>query len=404
MKLYQLALRELSRRKIRTLYTASSITLSVALLAATVLLGAAGQKDLMLIIARYGHSLTIFPATSNEVSLRQFGIGTGHYIPESSIPEIQRVYEHAIRAGWRKRGALLINDGTPGGIDEIQPAVFMPRLYEQTTIAGRPVIVTGVVPEDEYKARFWWEVDEGRLVSRPDEVMVGKAFADAIGVGAGGALAINGRSFRVSGVLRETNSPDDYMVFATLTTVQETFGKEGLVSMLNVRAMCNYCPVGEAELEINKKVVGVRATSQREIAEAQHRIFRNVTSVVLGLVLLSLGIACMAMFNMIMGNIHNRMRDAGLFKMLGASRGQLMRLFMYEAIAMGFFGGLAGYLLGLALAHALAPWLLPQAVIETRWWHALAAAAIAILASVAATVYPAWHVARLRVADAFRAL
>lgn len=403
MKLYQLALRELLRRKIRTLYTASSITLSVALLAATVLLGAAGQKDLMLIIARYGHSLTIFPATSNEVSLRQFGIGSGHYIPESSVPEIQRVYEAAIRAGWRKQGALLINDGTPGGVD-IQPAVFVPRLYEQTTVAGRPVIVTGVVPEDEYKARFWWEVDEGQLVSRTDEVMAGKAFADAIGTRAGGSLEINGRSFKVSGVLRETNSPDDYMVFAMLKTVQKAFGKEGLISMLNVRAMCNYCPVGEAEVEINKKVVGVRATSQREIAEAQHRIFRNVTAVILGLVLLSLGIACMAMFNMIMGNVHNRMRDAGLFKVLGASRGQLMRLFMYEAVAMGFFGGLAGYLLGLGLAHGLTPWLLPQALIETQWWHPLAAAAIAIFASVSATVYPAWHVARLRVADSFRAL
>jgi len=127
MRLYQLAMRELARRKIRTLYTASSITLSVALLTATVV-GAAGQRDLMLIIARYGHSLTIFPATSNEVTLQNFGIGTGHYIPEASIPEIQRVYEAAIRTGWQKRGALIINDGTPGGISDLEPAMFMPRL------------------------------------------------------------------------------------------------------------------------------------------------------------------------------------------------------------------------------------------------------------------------------------
>jgi len=59
-----------------------------------------------------------------------------------------------------------------------------------------------------------------------------------------------------------------------------------------VRAMCNYCPVGDAEVALNKTVVGVRATSQRELALAQHTIFRNVTNVILGFVALSFVIAC----------------------------------------------------------------------------------------------------------------
>ena len=404
MRLYQLAMRELARRKIRTLYTASSITLSVALLTATVLVGAAGQKDLMLVIARYGHSLTIFPATSNEVTLQNFGIGTGHYIPEAIIPEIQRVYEAAIRTGWQKRGALLINDGMPGGISDLEPAMFMPRLYEQTNVSGRQVVVAGIIPQDEYKARFWWEVDSGQLLAGDNEVMVGKLFATTVGTSVGDTVLINEQPFKVSGILRETDSPDDYMVFAILKTVQRTFGKHGLVSMLNVRAMCNYCPVGDAELEINKTIVGVRATSQREIAEAQHKIFRNVTAVILGLVVLSLIIACIAVFNMIMGSIHGRIRDAGLFKVLGASRGQLVRLFMYEAALTGIIGGLIGYAVGLALSYGIGPWLVPQAVIESRWWHPLAATLIAVAASVAATLYPAVHVSRIRVGDAFRAI
>ncbi len=404
MKLYQLALRELARRKIRTLYTASSITLSAALLTATVLVGAAGQRDLMLTIARYGHSLTIFPATSNEVSLQSFGIGTGHYIPESNIPEIQRVYETAIRAGWEKRGALIINDGAPGGITNLQPAVFMPRLYEQTTVGGQQVVVTGVVPQDEYQARFWWSMEAGDLVSRDDEVMLGKVFAKVNGTKLGDMLLINQRRFKVSGILRETDSPDDYMVFGTLKAIQQTFGKLGLVSMLNVRAMCSYCPVGDAEIEINKNIVGVRATSQREIAEAQHKIFSNVTAVILGLVVLSLVLACMAVFNMIMGTIHNRIREAALFKVLGASRGQLMRLFMYEAGLTGVVGGMLGYVIGLALSYGIGPWLLPQAIIESRWWHPFAVVLIAVMASVVATLYPAMHVSRIRAAEAFRAI
>jgi len=404
MKLYQVALKEIARRKIRTLYTTSSIALSVAMLIATLLAGIAGQKDVMLIIARYGHSLTIFPATTNETSLRSFGIGAGHYIPEDALPDIKRVYDQAIKSGWEKRGAFMMNPGLPGGVDSIEEAIFTPRLYEETTVAGKRVVVTGVRPQDEYKARFWWEVDAGQLLAGGDEVMVGKVFASVTGVKVGDTLEINRRLLTVRGILRETDSPDDYMIFGDLKTVQTVFGKPNLVSLVNVRAMCNYCPVGDAELAINQKVVGVRATSQREIAEAQHKILKNVTNVILSLVLLSLGIACMAVFNMVMGTIHNRIREVGLLKVVGASRAQLVRLFMYEAVAIGVIGGLAGYGAGYLLAITVGPALVSTAVIEGHWWHPLLAVAAATLTSVVATLYPALHVSRIRAAEAFRAL
>lgn len=404
MRIHRIALAEIGRRKARTLYTASSVAISVALLIAALMVGMAGQKDLLLTIARYGHSLTIFPATSHETSLQSFGIGAGHYIPEEAIPGIQAVYEKAIRLGWEKKGGFVLDAGAPGGVDMLQPAVFTPRLYEETTVAGRRVVVAGILPEEEYKARFWWEVDQGVLLSKPDEAMVGKVYAQATGVKPGDTLVVNERAFRVSAVLRETDSPDDYMIFAELRRVQEAFGKPRRVSLINVRAMCNYCPVGEAELALNTQVVGVRATSQREIAEAQHRIFTNVTRVILGLVLLSMIIACMAVFNMVMGSIHNRMREAGLLKAVGASRGQLMRLFVYESLIIGLVGGVVGYGLGHLLAITVGPLLIHGIVIEARWHYAPLAVGAAMGASMLASLYPAWHVSRIRAAEAFRAL
>lgn len=404
MRIYQIALREIGRRKTRTVYTASSVAISVALLIAALMVGMAGQKDLLLTIARYGHSLTIFPATTNETSLQSFGIGTGHYIPENSLPDIQEVYEKAIRAGWEKKGGFVLDGGAPGGVDMLQPAIFTPRLYEETTVNGRKVVIAGVKAEDEYKVRFWWEVDEGALLDNQDDVMVGKVFATVTGTKPGDTLMVNDKPFKVIGVLRETDSPDDYMIFGDLKKIQQTFGKPNRVSLINVRAMCNYCPVGEAELAINTKVVGVRATSQREIAEAQHKIFRNVTNVIFGLVTLSLIIACMAVFNMVMGSIHNRMREAGLLKVVGASRGQLLRLFIYEALIIGLVGGVIGYGTGHLLAVAVGPILVNGAVIEPRWYYLPIAMGAAMLASVLASIYPAYHVSRIRAAEAFRAL
>lgn len=405
MRLYHVAWREVARRKILTLYTASGVTLAVALMVATIIIGVAGQHDIMLTITRYGHSLTIFPATSNETSLRGFGIGSGHYIPEKLLPQIVEVYENAIREGWRKKGTFFVkNDGMPGGIDAIEPAIFAPRLYEEAEVKGRKVVVAGVVPEAEYKTRFWWDVEAGRLVGRPDEVMLGKVFAAVTGIQAGETLTIKGRPFRVAGILRDTDSPDDYMVFAMMKPVQEAFEKPGLVSMINVRAMCNYCPVGEAEVELNKTVVGVRATSQQEIAKAQHAIFDNVTRVILGFVVLTLVIACMAMFNMTMGSIHGRLREVGLLKALGASPWQLVRLFMYEAGVLGVLGGIVGFALGVVSAKVLAPWLIPGVEVVILWWYLPIAIVVATVIGMVATIYPALFASRLKVAEAFRAL
>lgn len=404
MRLYDVALREIGRRKIRTAYTASGVIISVALLVASIIVAIAGQKDIVLIMSRYGHSLTIFPATHHEQTLRGFGIGTGHYIPESAMPDIEKVYDGAIRSGWEKRGGWVMEPGAPGGVDLLQPAVFSPRLYEETTIADRGVVVAGVDPDKEYTSRFWWEIEDGKLVTQGDEVMAGNVFAKLTGRKPGDSIDINGRTFKVSGILKETDSPDDYMVFGTLKSIQDTFGKQGLISMINVRAMCNYCPVGDAELALNRMVVGVRATSQRELAEAQHALFKNVTNVILGFVALSFLIACMSMFNMMMGAIHSRIREIGLLKMLGASRLQLIGLFVYEAVIIGIAGGLIGYGLGFLAARSIGPWLIEGTAVEFVWWHPLMAIAAAVLCSVLATLYPALYASRVRAAEAFRAL
>ncbi|MBM3565951.1 MAG: FtsX-like permease family protein, partial [Alphaproteobacteria bacterium] len=115
-------------------------------------------------------------------------------------------------------------------------------------------------------------------------------------------------------------------------------------------------------------------------------------------------IASMAMFNMMMGTIHGRIREIGLLKVLGASPGQLMRLFIYEAAIVGLLGGLIGFGAGFALARWIAPMLMPGTAVEFIWWHIPVAMGVAAVCSVLATLYPAFFASRVRAAEAFRAL
>jgi putative ABC transport system permease protein len=404
MNIIQIALREVGRRKMRTLYTASGIALAVALLIATITVGGGGYQDLTQTINRYGHQLTILPATTNETSLQGFGIGGEHYIPEDAIPDLQEVYEQAIVEGWRTRDALILIEGFMGDQEQVDPATFAPRVYAETELKGRDIVFAGIEPRKEYIAKFWWEVDAGNLIRRDDEIMLGKILASATRTQVGDEVGIAGETYRVAGILQETNSPDDYMAFATLPTVQRAFNREGQVSLISVRAMCAYCPVGEAELAINQGVVGVRATSQRDIAAAQAAIFSNVFTTVVGFVIMAFVIACMAVFNMIMGSLHARIREVGLLKVLGASHAQLARLFMYEAALIGLIGGLLGYLIGVGIAYLLGPIVMPDVVIRWEWEHVALAVGAALGASLLATLYPAFRACNARPVEAFRAL
>ncbi len=405
MRIYQVALKEISKRKMRTIYTSFGIAVAVSMLISVMITAASGQKEVFNVIARYGHSLTITPVDDkSSQSLKNFGIGTGSYIPENALPDILNVYQEAIVAGWEKLGALIFQEGTIGGSGAFPPPTFAPRLYEETTIKGKDVIVGGVNLEKELIARFWWDVAEGRFMEHDNEVIVGKLFSTHTDTKVGDTLAVGNAKMLVTGILKETDSPDDYMVFTSLKTCQTIFNKQGKISMINVRAMCPKCPVGEAAVEINKKILGVRATSQMEIATAQSQIFQKTTALIVSFVVASLIISCIGVFNIIMGSIHGRMREIGLLKALGASRTQLVRFFLYEAIIIGITGGVIGFVLGSALSHIVGPILFKDIVIQVSPRFLIIAVLLGTVASVLASIYPALYASKIKVTEAFKSL
>ncbi|MBA4373389.1 MAG: hypothetical protein C0402_11090 [Thermodesulfovibrio sp.] len=466
MKIMKLAMFELLRRPKKNLVIASSIVIAVALLTSLSIVSNSANLAIMEIIAKTGHTLTVRPSASSagssgeeqkqEYKLTTSEVVLGSYIPEAAVPEIMKNYEKAIKAGWEKKGGLVSTPGIPDIV--LEPATWAPRLFEKAEVDGQEVIVTGIEIRKEYFVRFWWNLtsgdwpaetdvrdvntniasiftigsdgkvgidkaeygvdSSGKLIAAQDkkvkaaplkpilkgwdDAYLGGAYAKSKGLKLGDKLTINKTEFTVRGILEETNSADDYMVYIPMSTAQRLFHKEGLVSMVSVRAMCPNCPVGDAMVELNKNVTGITAVSQLDVAGVQFDFFSMLYKFLLAVVISTIAVGIFSIFNIVTGSLYARIREIGMLKAIGASRFQLFRIFIYEHFILGLAAGIGGYVLGLGMAYVLNSLLDIGAVIlitTAFLWRALA---LGIVCSLVAIIYPAYKLSKLKITETFR--
>jgi len=89
---------------------------------------------------------------------------------------------------------------------------------------------------------------------------------------------------------------------------------------------------------------------------------------------------------------------------VGASRKQVIRIFIYEAVLIGIIGGIAGFFLGTALAYLIGPLVFEGAAVYFVPLYFPVALAVSIFVAVASAVYPAIKASEIRVADSFRSV
>lgn len=394
MRLAGIVGKDMLRRKRRVVHSILGVSIGIMTVVAMLTVAGTGERVLRAEMERYGPNLTVVPATARmNVDLGGLTMGSvtvgETLIPESVLSDIQRVADDLIRMDM--------------GISDPNPiAVVAPRLYLPAVVQGQSVTIVGVTPEKERTIRVWWGFSDGGYLGGPDDTVLGSVAARSLGLTTGQTMEVLGHIFTVSGVLDDSGSNDDYLVFVPLASLQTVSGKDAVVSTVDVRALCTGCPVEEIAAGLTNDIAGIHASAVRQVAQAELGMWHSMRSIVLLLASITLLVGLFGVMNAMSAMVMERRKDIGIMRAVGASRRQIVAMFLYEAAVLGVFGGIAGYLAGLLLAVAIGPLVLGGVAVMPDAAYVPLAVGLAAAISMTAALHPALNAAGMRVADAVR--
>lgn len=154
--------------------------------------------------------------------------------------------------------------------------------------------------------------------------------------------------------------------------------------------------------EVLEPFPNVRALDQAALREESSGLIDQMLNMVYGLLALALVIAILGITNTLALSVHERRREVGFLRAVGATRSQVRRMIRWEAATIALFGTVLGVLIGINFATAFMKALEDEGF--TRIVIPLiqigSFVVIAALAGLLAAALPARRAARMDVLDA----
>ncbi|NLJ61592.1 MAG: FtsX-like permease family protein [Firmicutes bacterium] len=261
------------------------------------------------------------------------------------------------------------------------------------------------------EGRFLSELDvkTQRQVTIVGGGLAKKLFGDESAIGA--KVKLNGQSFAVIGVMKEQGrtifgeNPQDMSVHIPITHAKRMTGSDD-VAYISCEAH-DVKQVKEAMDQIKAvltqrhgKDSSFNVMSSASILETTETITRIFTVILGGIGGISLLVGGIGVMNIMLVSVTERTREVGIRKAVGAKKGDILRQFLFEAIALCLVGGAMGIVFGWAGASLIAK--------IAKWPTYVSPFSIAVavisasFAGVVFGVYPAYKAANLDPIEALR--
>lgn len=245
------------------------------------------------------------------------------------------------------------------------------------------------------------EIDKAESVCVIGQTIRNELFANQPALGQW--LRINDRRFRVIGVLasegQSVGIDFDEIVIIPVASAQALFDTHSLFRVLieTKSKQDMYKAVDEIRTIIKARHEGeddVTLITQDSVVSTFDKILTALTLTVASIAGISLAVAGVLVMNVMLVSVTQRTAEIGLLKALGATKRQLLWLFLTEAAMLSLAGAVLGVMLGYLTLGVLQA-LYPDFPMELPGWALLAALAVSLCTGMVFGVLPARKAANL---------
>ncbi len=385
MKLYNISLNNLKRRKGKMIFLVMGLVIGIATVVTLLSITESMSRDIEERLNQFGANIVMTPRNEN-LSLSYGGINVGgvnykvREFDENKLPDIRKI----------KNSKNL--------------GIIAPKVIGAVKINGRDVLLMGVDFEQEIALKTWWQFD-GYPPKQANEVLLGSQVASSFGLSTGDNLILSDKNFVVRAVLQPTGASEDNVIIADLYESQKVLGKEGKISMVEIAAFCRGCPINELTLQIAEKFPDAKVTALKQAVMSKMQSIELFKSFSLGISVLVIFIGSLLVFVTMMGSVSERTREIGIFRAIGFRRGHVMQIILLEALIVGLVGGFLGFFGGSTIAWATLPFVLEGgAFAGINISLGIISLLLSVSLSLVASLYPARKASSLDPSEALRVL
>jgi len=326
-----------------------------------------------------------------------------------------------------------------------------PALFEQVLISrgarARGGILKGVLPDYEKKvSELLQTVKFGsaeKLEPAPDQtsqltnnkspmaemppIILGQDMADELGATVGSVVLVTSPQgeltpfglvpkyvrFRVAGIFKSGfYDYDTSWAFIRLADAQRLFGLGDVISVIEFKVDDIYQAgvIGKAiERDAGKGFMATNWMEQNRQLFHALKLERVVTFITIGLIVL---VAALNILISLIMMVMEKTRDIAVLMSLGTRRAQVRNVFIFQGVLIGMVGTAIGLALGYVLSWigghyrlvSLSPevYSIDYVPFAARALDGLVVAAVALVVSFVATIYPSWSASRILPAEALR--
>jgi putative ABC transport system permease protein len=422
-----LAAKSLRRRRTRTILTVSGIVVGVAMILVLLSLSTGTSTQTSGLLRNLvGAEITVvngttptFPGGSGGFSgtfTNTGGFGGGGF-------------GQLFGAGNTLNASVVDSVGKVSGVYAVSP-----QLTTTGYVNGETTFLYGIDPTTYSNVTSGLNIASGSMLSASsteNPIVLSTTIATALDVTVGSTVTVGpnstgGSSFIVIGTYNpgSTFGPDSRSAYILLPAAQSIAGQANQVTEIYVKTESPSLVSSVASL-ITSTIPGVEANTATSVTGAASTLSGTLSTffTVIGLVALMAG--GFGVINTMLMSISERTREIGTLRAMGATKGEVMRIFMTEAFVIGLIGAGVGVLIGVTVAVAL-PHLSGSTTAATGGFtggfpgagagnalrggletaltadNLLLSLGLGVLVGALAGVYPAWRASRMSPVEALR--